>query len=161
MQAEGYGLLAVLGLVCPLCGRERSLGGIGGAMVAVQIALHFAFDAAGAGRSAAAMSGMPMPEGSGVHPMSACAAATHLLAALIASWWLYRGEAAFWSLLRRRAGGLVAALAAWWTGRHVPVLRVHPPAGAPRRWPVRQPLLRHAVSRRGPPAPVTPRVLCV
>ncbi|WP_234326512.1 hypothetical protein [Streptomyces sp. NRRL S-337] len=41
------------------------------------------------------------------------AAAAHVAAALLASWWLRRGEAALWSLLRR-AVALVPGLVAWW-----------------------------------------------
>src|SRR5882757_1081159 len=120
LWAEGWGFLGVLAVACPLCGRERSLVGIGGAMVAVQVALHVAFDAA----------------------------AAHLLAALAASWWLRRGESAFWSLLRRRAAMLVPALTAWWSAHQVRVPRI-PRPGRPRsrHRPVPQPLLRHAVCR--------------
>lgn len=159
--ADGWGFLGVLAAVCPLCGRERSLVGIGGAMVAVQAALHVAFDAAQARQVAMPMPGMPMPGYGPAHPLTVHATVAHLLAALAASWWLRRGEAAFWSLLRRRAGMLVPALAAWWSAHHVPVARIPRPA---RRglwvWPARQPLLRHAVSLRGPPVPAPPRVLC-
>jgi multidrug transporter EmrE-like cation transporter len=163
MWADGWGFLGVVAVACPLCGRERSLVGIGGAMVAVQSLLHVAFDAAQAHQAAMSMPGMPTP-GSGhqdSHPLTVHAALAHLLAALIASSWLRRGEAAFWSLLRRRAAMLVPALTAWWGAHRVPVLRLPQPTRPwSRRRPVPQPVLRHAVSRRGPPAPAPPRVMC-
>ena len=87
------------------------------------------------------------------HAVTAYGAGAHLLAALLASWWLRRGEAAFWFLLRR-ARALAPGLAAWWRGRTGPVA---PALGAsalpPCPTPVRSLLLRHAVSRRGPPVP--------
>ncbi|KQX78481.1 hypothetical protein [Streptomyces sp. Root1310] len=88
-----------------------------------------------------------------VTAMTPHATAVHVLAALAASWWLRRGEAALWSLLRR-AVALLPGLAAWWRGTPVPppVPSVRPAAPAPV--PLRQLLLRHAVSRRGPPAPI-------
>jgi len=161
LWAEGWGFLGVLAVACPLCGRERSLVGIGGAMVAVQVALHVAFDAAQAHQAAVSMPGMPMSGEHGTHPLTVHAAAAHLLAALAASWWLRRGESAFWSLLRRRAAMLVPALTAWWSAHQVRVPRI-PRPGRPRsrHRPVPQPLLRHAVCRRGPPVPAPPRVLC-
>jgi hypothetical protein len=161
MWVEGWGLLGVLGLVCPLCGRERSLSGIAGVMIAIQVVLHVAFDAAQAHQAAMSMPSMPMSGQHDAHTMTARAAVAHLLAALAASWWLHRGEAAFWSLLRRRAGTLVPALAAWWSAQRIPVLRVPAQVRSwPRPWSVQQPLLRHALSRRGPPEVAPPRVLC-
>ncbi|MFF4895149.1 hypothetical protein [Streptomyces sp. NPDC001068] len=86
------------------------------------------------------------------HALTAHATLAHVLAALVASWWLRRGEAALWSLLRR-AVALVPGLAAWWRDAPLPS-----PATGPRRAPAgparprRLRALRHAVSRRGPPA---------
>ncbi|MFF4545967.1 hypothetical protein ACFY1J_17250 [Streptomyces sp. NPDC001406] len=84
------------------------------------------------------------------HTVTAHATAAHVLAALVASWWLRRGEAALWSLLRR-AVALVPGLVAWWRGSPLPALldglRRVPDAVIPaRRLP-----LRYAVRRRGPP----------
>jgi hypothetical protein len=145
--ADGCGFLAVLAVACPLGGRERSLTGIGAGMLTVQTALHFAFDTA-----RPRMPGMAGMDGVH-HAVTAYGAGAHLLAALLASWWLRRGEAAFWSLLRR-ARALARGLAAWWRGRTGPVA---PALGAsalpPCPTPVRSLLLRHAVSRRGPPVP--------
>ncbi|MFG2960664.1 hypothetical protein ACGF5O_43955 [Streptomyces sp. NPDC048291] len=89
-----------------------------------------------------------------VHVLSAHATLAHVVAALVASWWLRRGEAALWSLLRRTAA-LVPGLAAWWHDAPLPA-----PADGPRLAPAApirpRPLLalRHAVSRRGPPNPI-------
>jgi hypothetical protein len=161
--ADCWGLLGVLAVACPLCGRERSLVGIGGAMVALQVGLHVFFGIGQAAQAATSMPGMPMPSAhdAHAHPLTVHAAVAHLLAALAASWWLRRGEAAFWSLLRRRAAMLVPALTAWWSAPHVPGLRAPRLSGTwSDRLAASQILLRHAVSRRGPPAPAPPRVLC-
>jgi hypothetical protein len=157
LWAGGCGFLAVLAVACPLSGRERSLRAIAGAMLAVQVALHFAFDAALPRSGAMGMRMQGMPGAPGGHEMAAHgvmthSAVAHLLAALLASWWLHRGEAAFWSLLRR-ARSLAPGLAAWWgvrTGPGVPVSVYRVAAAGPA--PVRGTELRHAVSRRGPPA---------
>jgi multidrug transporter EmrE-like cation transporter len=161
LWADGWGFLGVLAVACPLCGRERSLAAIGGAMTVVQVTLHIAFNAALAHQAVMSMPGMGTPVRQGVHPLTAHAAAAHLLAALAASWWLRRGEAAFWSLLRRRAAMLVPALTAWWSAHRVLVPGMPCPAGRRLRLPpAARPLLRHALSRRGPPTRIPPRVLC-
>ncbi|MFJ9814836.1 hypothetical protein ACIRU3_06110 [Streptomyces sp. NPDC101151] len=182
LWADVAAFLAVFAIGWTLAGRERSLTGIGAAMFLTQAGLHFAFDSAhrstGPGRAHTmgmaslpghAMAGMPghsmammhahatahaaAVHATAVHATAAHAAAAHLLAALIASWWLRRGEAALWSLLRR-AVALVPGLVAWWRDAPLPA-----PAGRILRAPSGQeppcrPLLRHAVSRRGPPAPI-------
>ncbi|MGD3112739.1 hypothetical protein [Streptomyces sp. YGL11-2] len=170
LWAEGAGFAVVFGLGCLLGGRERSLAGICGVMAVVQVGLHVLFDAApmgvGTGASGSllpgtAMAGMPgMPAIH--HPVMAMAAqhgesgravAAHAVASLVASWWLRRGEASVWSLLRQMAA-LVPGLAAWWRAVVAPA----PPSpgrarrsDAEGRW-TRQLRLRHAVVRRGPPA---------
>ncbi|MDF3302058.1 hypothetical protein [Streptomyces tropicalis] len=175
LWADGAGFLGVFAAGWLLGGRERTLPGIGAAMLATQALLHLAFDAAQAHAAAAgpgvpgtvmraAMAGMPgmagAPGGAALaqaaaghpHTLPPHAAAAHVLAALVASWWLRRGEAALWSLLRR-AVACVPGLVAWW--RPAPPLPRSTPAaahGAAPALPPRQLLLRHAVSRRGPPA---------
>jgi hypothetical protein len=146
--AAGAGFAAIFALGCLLGGRERSLPQITVAMLAVQGGLHLAFDAA-------AMSPM---NSHGTHATTAA----HIAAALVASWWLRRGEAAFWSLLRGGAAALVPGLAAWWRARRVPVAgpAVRPVPHGPHR--VRRFALRCPVSRRGPPRRTTlPRPLVV
>ncbi|MER6980843.1 hypothetical protein ABT317_28715, partial [Streptomyces carpinensis] len=144
LWADGAGFLGVFTAGWLLGGRERSLPGIGAAMLVTQASLHVAFDAVrprtaqpGMHGSLPAMSSMPpmpampspasMPMSThGVHTapahvmrmdvahahalglpavaaqaLNSHAVAAHALAALIAAWWLRRGEAALWSLLRR------------------------------------------------------------
>ncbi|MFE9765451.1 hypothetical protein ACFYPC_13120 [Streptomyces sp. NPDC005808] len=151
LWADGAGVLVLFAAGCLLSGRERSLVGIGAGMLAAQAGLHLGFEAARP-PMAMHMHGAHMPH---QHAMTSHATAAHLAAALLATWWLRRGEAALWSLLRR-AVTLVPGLAAWWRVRTGP-------SRAPAHWksvgrntaeprPLRQVLLRHAVSRRGPPA---------
>ncbi|KUN03336.1 hypothetical protein AQI95_22735 [Streptomyces yokosukanensis] len=165
LWADAAGFLAVLALGWVLGERERSLSGIGTAMLLTQAGLHLGFDAAhrGTGRTAVphmaampghAMAAMHIHTAAPAHPHNTVhATAAHLLAALVASWWLRRGEAALWSLLRR-AATLLPGLTAWWRDTPLPA-----PAGRGPRVPAapeapRPTLLRHTVSRRGPPAPI-------
>ncbi|GGX42471.1 hypothetical protein GCM10010341_75550 [Streptomyces noursei] len=168
VRADGIGFLAVLVLGYLLSARERSLPGIGGVMLATQGGLHLAFNAAQAPARRLTATSMPM----GMHATrmmahphpTAHVAAAHTAAALLASLWLRRGEAALWSLLRR-AAMLVPGLVAWWgarEGRLPALVHVVVPSGRTTgQRPLRQALLRHAVSRRGPPLPDPYRVLFV
>ncbi len=140
-------VLPISAIGCLLGGRERSLVGIGGATLAAQGGLHLAFDAARP-RTAMAMPGMSMNH---AHAMTPHATAAHVGAALVLTWWLRRGEAALWSLLRW-AVKFLPGLAAWWQaargtrgGANVPRPTARP-AGV-----TRQVRLRYAVHRRGPP----------
>ncbi|MFD9003396.1 hypothetical protein ACFV0T_20865 [Streptomyces sp. NPDC059582] len=159
LWADGAGFLAVFAAGWLLGGRERSLPGIGTAMLATQAVLHLAFSRAVTTAPAthmAHMAHMTHLRGDGhpvtqAHAMHTNVVAAHFLAALVASWWLRRGEAAVWSLLRR-AVTFLPGLRAWWRDPAAP-----PPLPAAGRTPVdtlppRTLLLRHAVSRRGPPA---------
>ncbi|MFF4559472.1 hypothetical protein [Streptomyces sp. NPDC001435] len=165
LWADAAAFLGVFALGWLLGGRERSLAGIGAAMFVTQAGLHVGFDAARpvaplpthAMRTTAVHAhGMAAVHAHGMaamarpHTVTAHATAAHVLAALVASWWLRRGEAALWSLLRR-AVALVPGLVAWWRGSPLPALldglRRVPDAVIPaRRLP-----LRYAVRRRGPP----------
>nr|WP_248001932.1 hypothetical protein [Streptomyces sp. RPA4-2] len=118
LWADGAGFLAVFAAGCLLSGRERSLLGIGGAMLATQAGLHVAFEAARP-RMTMNMHGMSMGHPH-AHAMTPHATAAHVAAAALATWWLRRGEAAFWCLLRR-AVALVPGLAAWWRVRTRPL----------------------------------------
>ncbi|MDQ1067048.1 hypothetical protein [Streptomyces canus] len=168
-QAAGFVPMFVTGWL--LGGRERSLGAIGGATLTSQGGLHLAFGAARP-RSMGTPYGMAMHHMSATHTMTMHgvrmahtaaphshaltphATAAHVSAALLLTWWLRRGEAALWSLLRR-AVTLVPGLAAWWRGYGEPVAPdpVRPPADGPCA--PRPLLLRHTVHRRGPPTTIS------
>ncbi|MET8452676.1 hypothetical protein [Streptomyces sp. NPDC005209] len=173
--ADGAGFLGVFLAGWLLGGRERSLAGIGAGMLATQAGLHIAFDVAhpdaavsARGMRPASMDGhvdavvghahglfaLASDAIAHVHEMCTPVTAAHLLAAFVASWWLRRGEAALWSLLRRAAAFVPLLRVVRWRGAPVPLPT---PPGGPRRThaeavPLRQLLLRHAVRRRGPPA---------
>ncbi|MEU2621339.1 hypothetical protein ABZ642_24885 [Streptomyces sp. NPDC007157] len=182
LWADAAGFVAVFGLGRALAGRERGLPEIGVGMLLTQAGLHFGFDAARAvtpapastmtmtrmsmhGHVMVGMGGMGGMAGSGgmggvaqqyphAHALTAHATLAHVLVALVASWWLRCGEAALWSLLRR-AVALVPGLAAWWRDAPLPGPAAGPhlaPGGPIRRR--RLLALRHAVSRRGPPAAI-------
>ncbi|WP_327719834.1 hypothetical protein [Streptomyces sp. NBC_00490] len=134
-----------------LGGRERSLGGIGGGTSAAQGGLHLAFGAARP-HTGTVMHGMRMAPH--LHASAPHATAAHVGAALLLTWWLRRGEAALWSLLRW-AVAFVPGLAAWWRAadgfRGVPSGPQPVRRAGDRTWSPRQEWLRHAVHRRGPP----------
>ncbi|MFF7971412.1 hypothetical protein [Streptomyces sp. NPDC007905] len=169
LWADGAGFGAVFALGWALGGRERALPGIGAAMLVTQAGLHLAFGAAhraaGPGRAQAmhmaSMPGHTMPGHAMAtmhahampHATAAQATLAHLLAALVASWWLRRGEAALWSLLRR-AVALVPGLVAWWRDAPLPAPAGQTSSAPSDPEPSRHPLLWHAVSRRGPPLPI-------
>ncbi|MFK4106565.1 hypothetical protein ACI2L1_42255 [Streptomyces sp. NPDC019531] len=102
------------------------------------------------------MQGMRMSHTAAPHPHAGTphATAAHISAALLLTWWLRRGEAALWSLLRRSAA-LVPGLAAWWQGYGDPAApapaRPVPDSGPRTPRPL---LLRHTVHRRGPPTTI-------
>ncbi|MFF1933217.1 hypothetical protein [Streptomyces sp. NPDC058228] len=154
------GFLAVFVLGCLMGGRERSQVGIGGAMLGTQAGLHVMFGAfrplATArlhGALTAHAHAMVHSHVMGpTHAMTSHAAAAHIAAALLASWWLRRGEAALWTLLCW-AVALVPGLAAWWRApTSLLPAPVYVGAGCDAGpWSLRRFLLRHIVSRRGPP----------
>ncbi|MGY5052842.1 hypothetical protein ACWDFR_02015 [Streptomyces sp. 900105755] len=186
LWADAAAFVAVFALGRALAGRERGLPEIGVGMLLTQAGLHFGFEAARAvtpaapatatamspmsmhGHVMAGMAGMAGMTGTAgargmvlqyphVHVLTAHATVAHVVAALVASWWLRRGEAALWSLLRRTAA-LVPGLAAWYTWWHGarPLTRTEGARRTPAR-PIRLRrllTLRHAVIRRGPPNPI-------
>ncbi|MEV0179047.1 hypothetical protein AB0I54_07020 [Streptomyces sp. NPDC050625] len=166
LWADAAGFLGVFALGWLLGGRERSLAGIGAAMFVTQAGLHVGFDVArpaatpmprhamrtvvSHSHAVAVMHGHSMTSMTRPHALTTHVTVAHVLAALVASWWLRRGEAALWTLLRR-AVALVPGLVAWWRGSPLPALvdglRSAPDVVTPsRRLP-----LRYAVRRRGPP----------
>ncbi|MGW2523125.1 hypothetical protein ACWC09_40315 [Streptomyces sp. NPDC001617] len=153
---QAVGFVPVFGAGYLLGGRERSLGAIGAGTLSAQAGLHLTFDAVRP-HSAMVMHGMRMS--SHGHAVTPHATVAHVAAALVLTWWLRRGEAALWSLLRRTAA-LVPGLVAWWrvSGGSRPVLDARDVVRrlcAEGSRPPRSLLLRHAVQRRGPP-PGTP-----
>ncbi|MDH6218785.1 hypothetical protein [Streptomyces pseudovenezuelae] len=174
--AQAAGFAPVFGAGYLLGGRERSLAAIGAGTLTAQGGLHLTFDAArahglGSLRSMTSMQGMSGMHGTAsahgmrmaahaqvhnhTHALTPHATAAHVTAAVLLTWWLRRGEAALWSLLRR-AATLVPGLAAWWQvrdgARGVPAAPDAVALCAVRPRPLgRRLLLRHAVQRRGPP----------
>ncbi|WP_405824198.1 hypothetical protein OG241_44855 [Streptomyces sp. NBC_01390] len=176
--AEGAGFAAVFAAGWLLGGRERSLPGIGALMLVTQAGLHAAFGAFGSVRTRAmahahhpgmhgmhgmfGMHGMRMSHAqlgpaNTMNALSGHAVPAHVVAALVASWCLRRGEAALWSLLRW-AVALVPGLAAWWRDAPLGPARTAPGRASSPDVRPRRLLLRYAVSGRGPPTgiPYTP-----
>lgn len=152
LWAQAAGFVPVFTAGWLLGGRERSLGAIGGATLTSQGGLHVVFGAARP-NTVMVMHGMRMTH-SHVHAVTPHATAAHVSAALVLTWWLRRGEAALWSLLRRSVA-LVPGLAAWWQGYGEPAAPAPAPP-VPDRGPraPRPLLLRHTVHRRGPPTTI-------
>ncbi|MFB7313347.1 hypothetical protein [Streptomyces sp. NPDC056192] len=151
VQAVGFVPVFVGG--CLLGGRERSLTGIGGGTLAAQGGLHVAFDA-GRPHAVLAMHAMQGLRMAHQHALTPQATAVHIAVSVLVTWWLRRGEAALWSLLRRAVAWVPGLVVRWHVRRGlcvapVSVGFVHGIAGELR--PTRQVLLRHAVHRRGPP----------
>lgn len=144
--AVAAGGATVMAVVAALAGRERSATTIGVTLSGLQLFLHelFAFDDPSGISLAIHAHGGRLGENLGM-------IIAHLTATLITGWWLSRGEAALWALLRATGQRLGAAL------RLLPLPsiptppRTAPPAVAPA--PAVGRLLRHTVSRRGPPLP--------
>ncbi|WP_066361479.1 hypothetical protein [Herbidospora mongoliensis] len=146
LWALGVGMLGVFAGAYALAGHERSHGVIAGVLVAVQALLHELFTE---GQTARVLIG-PLPDpdhGHGGLGVSLGMVLAHLTASLIAAWWLARGEAALWAVLRRLGVG------AW------RILKTPTAPSLPRQVRVRASAvlpssvrpLRHAVIRRGPP----------
>ncbi|MES9537027.1 MULTISPECIES: hypothetical protein [unclassified Actinomadura] len=157
----GFG--AVLGVTLMLAGHERSLATILGGLLGGQFALHTLFTAATAPaahtmpETHAAMTGamepVALPTAHGGNGLVMTLA--HCTAALVAAWWLRRGERAAWSLARR-----VAAFADRPIRLLLALLAVEPaePPVSPCRTESAADtvtalgrVLRHQVVRRGPP----------
>jgi hypothetical protein len=140
-----------------LAGQERSLPAIAGCVIAIQAVLHVVFVLCDTGHRVAGAHAAAHGAVATVEPrlgMSGGMALAHLIAAMAAAAWLRRGEAALWSLCRwlsARTGAplrlLLAVLAAGVPGAGPLVLPATQGGGQPRRTR----LLRHVVSRRGPP----------
>ncbi|MEY9860981.1 hypothetical protein ABH935_006619 [Catenulispora sp. GAS73] len=168
---------AVVLVVAPLTQRELGLPTILVLMAGVQVGLHELFAAAQRGSApmtmpmampprgefwcghaepagvTQVMQNIAMPAAPPQHSMTGGMLAAHVVAALVASWWLRRGEAAVWSLARTLGLALIAplvllvvALVAWTPPRHAVAIATRTPF---RVGPDR--LLRFDLARRGPP----------
>jgi hypothetical protein len=141
--------------------RERGAPAVTGSTVVAQLALHGLFAGAQAfvhapadadGMSGAGMVHMHHAAGPG---WSVGMALAHTLAALVCGLWLWRGEAAVFRVGRALAAFVFAPLrrarrAHAFAGTRPAPVRRGVAAGRPLPPPHRV-LLRHAVSRRGPP----------
>lgn len=134
-------LAGAFGLAVLLSGRERSTGTINGALLGAQLGLHELFGTSLGPADAVSGHAQGLSVGTGM-------LLAHLLATLVTGWWLARGEAALWSLLRR-------------LGRRLTVLRPLPQVppvrhAVPYFFLLAVPVaaaVEHSVSRRGPPLP--------
>lgn len=139
---------------------ERGLATIGLLVGGSQIGLHVLFQAAQASSLPAgmtSMSGMPgMPGKENATGMTIA----HVLAALVTAWWLRRGEAALFAVVRRAgtAGAVLGAswrLLAEWAAGVRPIGSAGPArsvAGVELRRSAVARVLLFTVIRRGPPA---------
>lgn len=136
-------------------GEERGLGAICGWMLWGQLALHVLFSYVQSGHSGAAEHAMDGPEAAAIGAADQGTGpgmlAAHILAALVSAWWLRRGEAALFALLRLIAAFLLPLLLVLRLSpahRSPRPSRRRPDSGNPRR-ATRN--LRHIVVLRGPP----------
>ncbi|GAA3202414.1 MFS transporter [Actinocorallia longicatena] len=135
----GAGFLGVLAFAWLLAGHERGLPTIFGGLAGGQFTLHALFAEGGHLHHG----GEELAEGSGGRPGMTLA---HLLAALVSSWWLRRGESGIWRLARRLLLRLAPLL------HPIPAVRPRPLPAVPDRVRVlRAAVLRHVLFLRGPP----------
>ncbi|MEU8246271.1 MFS transporter [Nonomuraea sp. NPDC048916] len=124
----------------PLSGRERTLRSILPVLGALQAVMHVVFSVTGDGSPVAVHAHSGLVPGLGM-------LVAHGWAIGLTALWLARGEALFWALLRRLAIRLLAVfLPVPWTPFLSPCT-AEPPV-------LRSAVLRHVVSRRGPPVVV-------
>ena len=141
---------AVLAPATALAGRERTLRAIASGLLAAQAGLHLLFEAAsttGAAHTVHVVHGCAVASGSG-----AVMTLAHLWATLVTAWWLARGEALLWTLVRMAARTASHAVRV----PHAPCpLSPRPVAAAPPRTSAPRPRnpARTPVRRRGPPRP--------
>lgn len=131
-----------------MAGRERSPWVVIGLLLSAQVFLH---ELLGSRSPSMETTAVAHSHRLGV---SAGMLTAHVTAAVVTGWWLSRGEAALWSILRGIGTGAIHWLRAVLAACHV-FARLRP---RPRlasydlsREPRREAVLRHAVIRRGPP----------
>ncbi|QKW39766.1 hypothetical protein HUT06_41810 [Actinomadura sp. NAK00032] len=170
LWAGTMGFGAVVGVTLMLAGHERSLGTILGGLLGGQFALHTLFTGAAADPAAHPMPAMAghtpamhaamtdaaaMPGATAAHGGNGLAMTlAHCVAALVAAWWLRRGERSVWTMARRVAAAAdrpVRLLLALLTIEPAGPPRPAVPAPAPAAVPAVDRALRHQVVRRGPP----------
>jgi hypothetical protein len=149
--AVAAGLLLLTGMAVVLAGSERSLATILGGLLGGQFMLHVLFAAAQHGQTMTHGHAVPASSGGATMVLS------HAGAAVVAAWWLRRGERAIW-----RSARTLARRAAATVLRPVAALLAGPPSPPPRRRPAVKTApevaptcvaLRHIRMRRGPPSP--------
>ncbi|WP_214414111.1 MFS transporter [Sphaerisporangium fuscum] len=138
------GLVLAFGAALPLTGRERTIRVILPLLAAVQVALHVMFSSAHTGAH----------WGTGAHVHSGLVPDIGMLlmhgwAVTLTGLWLARGEALLWGLVRRLGVRLRRLLVAYLHPVYAPA---SPAACDPEPPVLRSAVLRHAVSRRGPPS---------
>ncbi|WP_424533482.1 MFS transporter [Sphaerisporangium viridialbum] len=155
-QALVCGGLVVMMVTAAPAGRERSPATVTGLLLLAQAFLHellgTADTPAGPPSHGHGPGGLPLGHGLGV---SAGMLLAHLTAALLTGWWVSRGDAALWSVLRRAgtyATRRLVALLHLLRQDVTPALPRAPFGRAERAIrPARDRVLRHVVVRRGPP----------
>jgi hypothetical protein len=127
----------------PVAGRERSVHAILPLLGGLQLALHLLFSLSHAGSPGQAVAHAVHASGGLVPELGMLVA--HSWATVLTALWLARGEAVLWELLRRLAVRLLVVSLP-------PVPETPFFAGAVVEPPVlRSAVLRHVLSRRGPP----------
>ncbi|MDF2708704.1 MAG: transporter [Nonomuraea muscovyensis] len=168
------GLAAVFAATLALSGRERGSATINGVLVAAQAGLHELFGSAdGSAYVAPHTTGTATLPGTGLAVLPGASGPVllpghaagglgsqagmllaHLAATLVTGWWLARGEAALWALLRRLGSHLHHRLDRRLTPLRPPSLMQVRVAPVVRTRPVPvAPALLHSAARRGPPHP--------
>ncbi|TNY36296.1 hypothetical protein [Thermomonospora catenispora] len=145
------GLIVSLAAALPVLGRERSVNVLLPLLAALQVVLHLLF-ALSAPPAPAVPEAVAPPAGHahGPLPADAVMVVLHGCAVTLTALWLSWGEALLWSALHRLALRFVRIVLAWALPEPVP--REAPAFAEPL--PPLQAVLRHAVSRRGPPRPL-------
>jgi hypothetical protein len=145
--AVGAGLIGLTVVAVALAGTERSLGTILAGLLGGQFALHALFAAAQHGQHMAHDPAVLAAHGPRTMTLA------HVAAAGVSAWWLRHGERAVWRLARRAAATAVRPLRALLAAPAPLPAPCRQVAAGPVRRPPRRRVLRHVLTRRGPPAP--------